>query len=254
MPILCPDRELVERSRRGDSAAFGELWSRYERQVVAVCRGYLAGPARDASADEHDLATETFLRALRHLDRFEDRDWDTAFRAWLLEIARNVCLNHLTRQRRRQRWCSRRIGAAAELDPLAPTAGIQHLVEQRDTLRRVVEEVEALPPPYRACFTLILADRSQREIAAALGISVENAKKRVQRARRMLQDRLSTMLDPADVADVAASGPPASSSRPGSCRSEPAGCPPGASPSGRRAAPGAAGAGPCRAGSSRETR
>ena len=45
------DQELIQRARQGDNVAFGLLWSRYETQVVSLCRRYLAGPHRDPATD-----------------------------------------------------------------------------------------------------------------------------------------------------------------------------------------------------------
>jgi hypothetical protein len=71
--MVFTDQELVEKTRGGDNAAFGELWGRYERQVTRLCRGYVSGSPRDPAVDEHDLAADVFIRALHRLDRYEDR-------------------------------------------------------------------------------------------------------------------------------------------------------------------------------------
>src|SRR5689334_3016569 len=99
---VVPDQELVRQTRQGDNGAFGELWSRYEGKVLALCRRYLAGARRDPAVDACDLATETFIRALHRLERYEDRTAAGAgFETWLLEVAKRICLKCLARQRRR---------------------------------------------------------------------------------------------------------------------------------------------------------
>src|SRR5688572_7928921 len=104
-PALLPDRDLISRAKAGDNTAFGLLWSRYEPQVVSLCRRYLSGPGRDPMADEQDLALETFVRALHQLDRYEDRSGaGTGFHTWLLEVAKRICLRSLEKGRRRQQW------------------------------------------------------------------------------------------------------------------------------------------------------
>src|SRR5579871_963653 len=55
------------------------------------------------------------------------------------------------------------------------------------------QEINALPDLYRRPFQLSLEEYSHKEIAEALGISVENAMQRVHRARRMLQPRLAPL-------------------------------------------------------------
>jgi RNA polymerase sigma factor (sigma-70 family) len=185
------DQELVERTKRGDNAAFGELWARYERQVIAFCRRFLAGPPRDPAVDEHDLTTDAFIRALHGLERYQDRTREgIGFENWLLEVARRTCLKFLARQRRRSQW-----GAPIDRDDLEerPDAArtAPQLTEEREVLRLAAQAINALPDVYRVPFKLFLEERSQREIAASLGISVDATAKRVQRARRLLQPRLA---------------------------------------------------------------
>jgi DNA-directed RNA polymerase specialized sigma24 family protein len=58
MGSIATDTELVEASRRGEHAAFGELVERYQRIVCAVA---YAG-TRDRSLGE-DVAQDTFVTA-----------------------------------------------------------------------------------------------------------------------------------------------------------------------------------------------
>src|SRR5438309_926399 len=96
------DQELAGRAKGGDNGAFDELWRRHEPQVLRLCRRYLETSARDSGADPEDLALDTFVRALHYLHRYEDQSARGAgFRAWLLSIARRLCLTSLREQRRR---------------------------------------------------------------------------------------------------------------------------------------------------------
>jgi RNA polymerase sigma factor (sigma-70 family) len=193
MPVT--DRELIERAKRGDNAAFGELWERYEREVVTLCRRYLSGSRHDPVVDEHDLATDTFIRALHGLERYEDRSAEgVGFDTWLLEVAKRTCLKFLSKQRRREQWLDELDEDESDLSDQPDFApAVERVVEERETLRLAAQEINALPPLYRAPFKLFLEEYSQKEIAEALGISVDNAAKRVQRARVMLQPRLAEL-------------------------------------------------------------
>jgi RNA polymerase sigma factor (sigma-70 family) len=186
------DGELIARTRQGESAAFGELWERYRRKVLHVCRGYIRALPDDPAIDAEDLLTETFIRVLHCLERYEDRsEENTGFEAWLMEIARNHCLNHLARQRRRTRIWSEGVAGGNLCPPPRPST--DRIVEERHLLRLAAQEINGLPPLYRTPFKLSLEERSHQEIAETLGISVENASKRIQRARRMLQPRIATI-------------------------------------------------------------
>src|SRR3712207_1095049 len=99
---------LVERARRGDTAAYEELVHRY--QGIAFRTAYVvAGSASDAE----DAAQEAFVKAYRALGRFRP---GAPFRPWLLQIVVNEARN-------RRRSAGRRGGL--ELRPAAerPSGG-----------------------------------------------------------------------------------------------------------------------------------
>lgn len=78
---------LVAAARRGDEAAFTELYRRYADRVYRFCLFRVRRPA-----DAEDLMQQTFLRAIEALPRYEERG--LPFGAWLFRIARNVVIDH----------------------------------------------------------------------------------------------------------------------------------------------------------------
>jgi RNA polymerase sigma factor (sigma-70 family) len=89
------DAELVERARRGDSAAFGELVGRHR---VAVYRAALAALGSPAEAEE--AAQVAFLTAYLKLDTFRGQ---AAFKTWLLSVAWREALDRRRSLRSRLR-------------------------------------------------------------------------------------------------------------------------------------------------------
>jgi RNA polymerase sigma-70 factor, ECF subfamily len=79
--------DLVARAQDGDPNAFGEIYDRYSETVYR----YIYFRVNNAQLAE-DLASETFLRALRRISSFS---WQgRAFGAWLVTIARNLVVDH----------------------------------------------------------------------------------------------------------------------------------------------------------------
>src|SRR3989454_12197101 len=85
------ERTLVQAAQSGRSEATDELVERYYPRVYSFV-------ATLQSSDAEDLTQEVFARALGALPRFNG---EYQFGAWLLQIARNVCIDEARRQVRR---------------------------------------------------------------------------------------------------------------------------------------------------------
>jgi RNA polymerase sigma-70 factor, ECF subfamily len=148
---------------------FHELYESYSRDVYRFAL-YLSGDP--ALAD--DVTSETFIRVWSSPEPIRL----ATVKAYLLTIARNLCLM----ERRRS---SRREG----LDETIPASGQSALrqVEVKDELDRVLRALQEFPEVDRAAL-LMRADEGlcYEEIAAALGLPVATVKVKVHRARLRL--------------------------------------------------------------------
>jgi RNA polymerase sigma factor (sigma-70 family) len=86
------DEELVAAVRRGDDVAFGVLFERYRRRLIAFAVGMVGDHGR-----AEDVTQEVFISALR---RLRATDGPIAFKPWIYEIARNACIDTFRRSRR----------------------------------------------------------------------------------------------------------------------------------------------------------
>src|SRR5437870_9112814 len=86
------DVELVRAYRNGDVHAFEELHRRYVASIYRLVRRKLG----DALLAE-DIAQETFMKALRMMDRVDD---SFNFGGWVHTVARNLCFDELRRRQR----------------------------------------------------------------------------------------------------------------------------------------------------------
>src|SRR5437868_1549668 len=82
---MASDEALYERIRRGDRAAFDQLYERWEGRVY----GFILRQLRDPREAE-DVLHETFMKILTSRSVDLDRG---SFRSWIYRIARNDCLN-----------------------------------------------------------------------------------------------------------------------------------------------------------------
>jgi len=169
------DRDLIQRARRGEAEAFGELVTRYQTNVFNVCYRIL-----HERLEAEDMAQEAFLRAHERLNTFDD---ERPFGPWIRRLAANVCLNHLSSQK-----------IAAELDEErhADTSqrpdAVQEARERSEYIRAVLA---SLPAHYRVVIELRhYQEMSYDEIAAELNIPLSDVKSHLFRARKLLAEKL----------------------------------------------------------------
>ncbi len=89
------ERELVERAKEQDEAAFATLYDLHYQRVYT----YIYFRVSDQTLAE-DLAADVFVRALQAIGKFKYRGVPVA--AWLLRIARNLVIDHFRRSGKRQ--------------------------------------------------------------------------------------------------------------------------------------------------------
>jgi RNA polymerase sigma-70 factor (ECF subfamily) len=124
-----------------------------------------------------ELTQETFVRAFRGFDAWEERG---AASTWLCGIARNVVLNHFRTERHFRR--------VFDVDAEPERAG-RATPELRAALRAALLGLDA---DKRAAFTLkVMEGMSYEEIAAATGSAVAKLKTDVHRARLQLRAALA---------------------------------------------------------------
>jgi RNA polymerase sigma-70 factor (ECF subfamily) len=84
------DDDLMEKTRTGDTFAFGELILRYQREVLSLAHSISRNPA-----DAEDIVQEAFLRIFRNREHYEARG---QFFFYLRRIVINLSLNFLKKR------------------------------------------------------------------------------------------------------------------------------------------------------------
>jgi RNA polymerase sigma factor (sigma-70 family) len=175
------DTELVERARRRDTQAFGELVERHQRLVVGVA---LARCGDLALAE--DVAQEAFVTAWRDLDRLREA---TRVAPWIAGIARNLAASASRRQMRRD---------AAALPDAAPVPTPSDVAIDREDRELLANALRDVPDAQREALVLFyLEGESIAGIAAALGTSEDVVKQRLSRGRQALREGVATRVESA---------------------------------------------------------
>jgi RNA polymerase sigma-70 factor (ECF subfamily) len=178
-PATFSDEEVVARVLAGDVSLFEILMRRYNQRLFRIARGIVAD---DAEAE--DVLQEAYLRAFRELAGFRG---EARFATWLTRIA---CHEALARAQKRRRLVPL-TGGNEPPDPPAETPGPERDLENRELHALIRTAVEVLPDPLRAVFCLReIESLSTEQTADALGLTVENVRVRLHRAKRSLRQTL----------------------------------------------------------------
>lgn len=88
---MTQEQTLLERAKRYDEAALGELYDRYAPRIYA----YIYRRVSDAHLAE-DLTGEVFVRVIQAIQA--EHFWKTSFQAWLYRIAHNLVVDAYRRR------------------------------------------------------------------------------------------------------------------------------------------------------------
>ena len=185
-----PDADVARLAQQGREPAFRELVRRYERPVFSL----VFRMVRDTATAE-DLAQETFIKVLNHIDKYRS---EFKFSSWLFKIANNVAIDHL---RRRQLSTISIDGApnassaadveATRFDIADKSESALDAMEARELGSAIERAIGALRPEYRSCIMLRHVEgRSYEEIAATLDLPLGTVKTYIHRARHQLREAL----------------------------------------------------------------
>ena len=162
--------KLLESCKSGDRRAQNKLFQLYAPTMLSICLRYL----RQRETAE-DIMIHAFYRVFTKLDSFKGQG---SFEGWIKRIVVNECLMEL-RKRKTQYL----------------TVSIDHMTSDPEYIEgspleyeELISMLDELPTGYRTVFNLfVIEGYKHKEIAEALGISINTSKSQLILARRKLQ-------------------------------------------------------------------
>ncbi len=164
--------------KQRDHAAFKQLYHEYIGYIFSIVRRYVAD-----EQGHPDVIQEIFARVFLKIDTYDPARG--AFKFWLRRLAINQCLQASRKPHSAQQFVS--LDQVSEKE----AGGSEMLTEL--TKGEIEALLQHMPQGYREIFMLIVIDDySHREVAELLGISQENSRSQLSRAKKWLRTHLST--------------------------------------------------------------
>ncbi len=131
-----------------------------------------------------DLLQETFLKALVHMDSFEE---NTNMKAWLFTIMRNTFINNYRKNKRVYNV----IENENMISYFNSLSGVSDFTADHDVnYEKLLEFIKSLPSEQQIPFEMITQGYKYQEIADKFDISIGTVKSRIFLARKKLMDNL----------------------------------------------------------------
>lgn len=182
------DHELINAAKNGDETAFAEIVRRYRSPITNYLYRFL-----NDYEEAVDLAQETFVRVYFALERYHT---DYAFSTYIYRIATNLAISELRRRKRRKLVSLNGFFQYDGEDSQDFQPPDEKLLPDEDLIENeqsctIARAIATLPEKYRA--PIVLRDvegKTYDEIATILELGLGTTKSRINRARKLLKEKL----------------------------------------------------------------
>lgn len=165
--------ELIQKCKRQDAKAQGELYNRYNRVLFAICLRYSPN-----YIEAEDNLQDAFITIFKKVEQYNGKG---SFEGWMKRVTVNTVLQKYRKQRTFEIVDEAQIEDEVEVE-------IESGEIPLDFLLKIVQE---LPDRYRLVFTMYVMDGYQhKEIGDLLGISDGTSKSNLARARMILKNKI----------------------------------------------------------------
>jgi len=186
------DKELVNRVKNGDKAAFDLLVIKYQSRIINLAMRFVRN-----HADAMDVTQEAFIKAYRAMPNFRG---DSAFYTWLYRIAVNTAKNFLAVQaNKRFPGVEQDLTEMEQIDQgtaLKELENPENMLLTQEIQETVARAIENLPEDLKVAITLReLEGLSYEEIAVAMDCPIGTVRSRIFRAREAIDKQIDPLIN-----------------------------------------------------------
>lgn len=185
------DKELIDRVKNGEKAAYDLLVLKYQQRIVNLVSRFVRN-----QSDALDVTQEAFIKAYRALPNFRG---ESAFYTWLYRIAVNTAKNHLAVQSRRPSSSGQDVSEIEQIegaDALKEQATPESLILKDELQATVLKAIEDLPEDLKTAIMLReIEGLSYEEIAGVMECPIGTVRSRIFRAREAIENEMKPLLE-----------------------------------------------------------
>ncbi|MDD3771785.1 MAG: sigma-70 family RNA polymerase sigma factor [Weeksellaceae bacterium] len=173
---------IISNAKKGNRQAQNQLMDLFWNDIYT----YVLKQIRDEEETE-DIAIETFTKVFAKM-RLYNSDFD--FKTWVISIAHNTMIDYIRRSPKHNISLDDD-NYVIEIREEQPSPE-ESMIQQQDN-DSLLLHLEKLKPEYRRILELrFLEEKTYKEMADELGLSMANVKIRLLRAKQLLREILST--------------------------------------------------------------
>lgn len=176
---------VVDPASAALAAAFWAVWLKHRDYLYKRCVRWLGGNHEDAQ----DVLSKGAVNAAAYLSSHPYAVQQ--FRPWILRVLHNLCIDDIRARGRSITESSVKEEAAA---PSGWAHSPEHTALRGEIGRSIARAADTLPPHLHQVFVLrLIEEQPYDQIARTMAITPENARKRLQQARGLLQTALRAL-------------------------------------------------------------
>lgn len=173
---------LLQQIAKGDSKAFESLYKKHKPSLYGFCV-YLTGDAMRAQ----DIYQDTWIKISENANSYQARH---SFKSWSFQIARNIFLNQI----KREKWEVK--VTDEELNLVAETAETERDYFDKEKSQLLTQIMNELPELQRVAIVLFLVeDLNYSQVAEQMKLTVNHVKVLIHRAKLGLEKEFKRRYD-----------------------------------------------------------
>ncbi|WP_370895999.1 RNA polymerase sigma factor [Chryseobacterium gossypii] len=171
--------QLIQKAKEKDQKAQTKLINIFWVDVFS----FVMKKVKDEN-DADEITVNVFSKVLSKLDLFDPH---FQFKTWILTIAQNTVIDFWRKRNRDNQDATENLEEVRNQYAKSP----EELMISDEEQKKIIKTIESLDANYQDIIKLrFFEEKSIREIAEELGISVANTKVRVMRAKKVLAELL----------------------------------------------------------------